>query len=141
VGTLPEGIFRLDQAWYLARMADAVALAGRPWHEAKADWEALQARAEDAPWYTILSSMTLLHFGSLAERVEEHRARLDLARLALTADRAGDGVLPPAPEGTERGTTDPFSGDPYLFEKTEDGFTIRSVGPEGGDPEGRLVWE
>ena len=137
--TLPGGVFRLDHAWYLARMRELVRLAGSPWFEAKDDWAAHEAAVGDRPWYAMVSSMTMVTFARIAEKAEAYRARLDLARLVLTAD--GTTGLPPPPEGTERGTTDPFTGLPYEFERTEAGFRIRSAGPPDGDPEGRLTWE
>ncbi len=139
----PTPFIRLDQARYLSLMSEMIDLSGRPPFETEDDWEALERDLDDKPWYALLSGFSLVHMRKTHEAVEAHRARLDLARIALDLEHAKkvtgqfpDTILIPGTE-SKRGSIDPFSGRDYRFRRTEaGGYIIFSVGPNRGDDQG-----
>lgn len=142
-GIAPSALIRLDQARYLNLMSRMIDLCRRPPFETEDDWVALEQDLHDHPWYALLSRLTIVPMRSMNRTIEAHRARLDLARIALDLEHAKkvtgqlpDTILIPATEG-HRGSIDPFSGRDYRFRTTGDGgYVIWSVGPDGVDDQG-----
>jgi hypothetical protein len=123
---VPHPVLRLDEARYLKLMGRALDLAGRPYHEARSGWSALEAEAADSPWYGTLSGVILVTLTPIVVRVEEHCARLDMARIAL---------------GGTAGGPDPFTGKPYAIRDAADGGReVRSPGADPDDEEDDIVW-
>jgi len=133
---LPAPLIRLDHAYYLGLMQRVLALAKRPWFEAEDEWAKLGAELDDGPWYTLYSRTVLVAFPKFAEQAETHRAELDLAWLATTIERIKreSGEFPldlsalAAP--SERGIIDPFTGEPYHYERTAEGYLLSSAKSE-----------
>ncbi len=140
----PTPVIRLDQAHYLNLMARKIELSSRPAHQTREGWDAFQREGQDPPWYALLSGNTLIHMQRMYVQAEAHRARLDMARIALDLEHAlavtgslPDTILSPG-AGNHRGVIDPFSGKNYRYRTTEDGgYVIWSIGPDFKDDQGR----
>ncbi len=151
---IPDTMMELDSARYLALVRRAIALAKRPYREARADWGALAEDLGDRPWYSVVSAAACAPFPLVARKWTAHEARVDLARLGLHLELYArrHGALPdtfadlPVPLPTD----DPFGDAPYVLETTEGGgWIVYSVGPDGDDDggapldddaQGDLVW-
>jgi hypothetical protein len=72
-------------------------------------------------------------------------ARLLRLELALQAHRAAKGQYPAALREVSSGLapialTDPFSGKPFIYRRTAGGYLLYSVGPDGVDDGGRVIY-
>jgi len=136
-------VIRLDQAHYLNLMSRMIDLIARPAFETRDEWEALDKDVHDTPWYALLSRISLVSMRDICQTIEAHRARLDLARIALDLEHARavtgqlpDGLLIPGTK-SHRAAIDPFSGRDYRFKKTgDDSYVLWSVGPDLKDDQG-----
>ena len=116
-----DPVLGLDEAYYLAFMARALELADRPLFETRDAWAALHDEVPDAPWYAILSRLIVVAFPSVVEFSESHRARVDLAMIALGGEASGP---------------DPFTGKPYETDRE----VLRSPGPDAEDESDDITW-
>jgi hypothetical protein len=140
---VPGPIIRLDEARYMKIMAEVLDLVRRPAFETREQWRALEAEYRELPWYGLLSKLVVVPFARSVERSEAHRARLDMARIALDLmqARALTGTLPDTllrpGEGGQRGVIDPFTGTHYRYKVNgAGGFILYSLGPNEADDGG-----
>ena len=141
----------MDEAAYadiMARMAEASEL---PYYEADPILSEIEADVEALPVTRFVSRALLPALGRAACAQAGHEARLDLMQLGLLVEQhhAEHGEYPEslnALTGSQQ-PLDPFSGAPYRYVLSEDGFTLYSLGrnmtDEGGRHhfhEGDIVW-
>ena len=141
----------MDEATYaevMARMAEASAL---PYYEARPILEGIEADVEALP-ITRLISRTMLPALTRAARAQaRHEVHLDLMQLGLLVEQhhAEHGVYPESLNTITGGQQplDPFTGEPYRYSLSGDGFTLYSLGSNLTDDGGRhnyndgdIVW-
>ena len=80
---IPDTVLALDQARHLRLTGRLLDLATRPIHEDPDAWRRLAEEAENGPWYGVLTGVALPAVVHLWPRVEAHRARLEVAAIAL----------------------------------------------------------
>jgi hypothetical protein len=132
-----------DLASYRRYMKAYADLAGRPYAEARGDWEELERRIRSDRAGGIVSSLSLpavQRCVTLATRADAgHRlAQLALAALAF---RAKKGAFPArldelVPAHLGRVPLDPFDGKPLRLKRDGKDLVLYSVGPDGIDDAG-----
>ena len=144
----------MDEAAYagiMARVAEANAL---PYYEARPIIAEIQEDIDTLPVTRFLSRALLPSVAQAAQAQARHEARLDLMQLGLLVEQhhAEHGAYPESLTAVAdslggRVPLDPFTGAPYRYVLTDDGFTLYSLGrnltDDGGlqDPkEGDIVW-
>jgi hypothetical protein len=147
ISWIPDSVVKLDEAFALGILARRIALADRPYHEVREEWEALHRDAVNAPWYAVLSEAGLRELLNMRMRVETHRTRIDLADLSLAVrlHEIEHGELPGALIDLDVDLpVDPFAGEAYRYTPGPNGgFTLHGVGPNGRDDGGEdddIVW-
>ncbi|MBI2433340.1 MAG: hypothetical protein HYV26_10750 [Candidatus Hydrogenedentes bacterium] len=139
--TVGAPVLNQDAARYEEIAGDVLALAAQPYWQARPDLERLETETAGTTLAELrtLSLMTggLLH--SFTEHAEE-QAESGLTQLALQLEmyRQQHGDFPPgleslSPTAEHTALVDPFSGQPYRYERTETGYLLYSVGVDGED--------
>ena len=144
-----------DESTALEILAQIQAIGALPLFEARPQLEAVEQRIEGLS--QLLHPMSLVMLPSLTRAGEaqaRHEAMLDLAQLGLAVEQfhAGTGAYPEslaeiADLLADGVPVDPFTGEPYAYRTTDDGFLLYSVGrnltDDGGTHdlrEGDIVW-
>jgi hypothetical protein len=152
VRTLDSPLYRVffladDLAAYRRVMRSFLDLAGRPYHEARADWDALDKDILARRGGGILSGLLLPNVTKCAHLAARTDATHRLAQLALAAEayRAKTGNLPESPDEltpdyVARIPTDPCAGRPLRLKRDGKDLLLYSVGPDGKD-DGGAPWD
>jgi hypothetical protein len=142
VRPLDDPLAMQDVAHYAETLAEAAALAARPYYLAREPLRVLwETRIEAAPAYADFSRQLLPAFTRAAERQAVAEATVGVSRVAtaLAIYRARHGTYPLSLEGLGAGLpSDPFTGKPYLYRREGTGFVLYSAGPAGADHAGTL---
>ncbi len=77
------------------------------------------------------TSLSLEPMIDLIARVQEHRRLTDTA-IRLCLDRARTGRFPEKLPDYGKSSIDPFSGQPFNYEPSGNGFSLSSIGPSSG---------
>ena len=160
VGALPFAIYfsplgtpwmNMDEATSIETIARLAEVSALPYYEAQPILAEIEANIEALPATRILSRVSLPAYIRPAEAQARHEALLDLTQLGLLVEQhhAENGAYPESLNAVTGGQPplDPFTGDPYRYVLTDDGFTLYSVGcnlrDDGGRHgyrEGDIVW-
>ncbi len=130
-----------EAAWEGIAIATTEALT-MPFHEGRARLESIQQDGQELPALRIISRVTSANGVPALIRAQEGAARqeamLDLMRLGLEIEAYKDehGVCPGSLDLVAPNTTDPFSGEPYVYRPEGETFTLYSVGTR----DRRVVW-
>ena len=147
-------LLNMEEASYadlMGRMGDAARL---PFYEAKPLLDEIGKDIDDLPRSSLVSRMTLLALPRQVGAQARHEARLDLMRVGLAVEQyhAQNGTYPQtldaiAPAVGGAVPLDPFTGKPFVYQPSDDSFTLHSVMglPAtryllGADENGNLVW-
>ena len=108
----------------------------------------LEAQLERLPFYCIVTLMTMPAFGAAAESEGSTRAEMRAAQVALAVERCrlAHGDLPArledlVPDYLDGVPLDPFDGAPLRYKRTEKGYVVYSIGPDGVDDGGQKAPE
>ncbi len=134
-----QPVRNIDRAAYLEVMLEFTRQLKLPYTQTNRDyfdrWE--------PPRIAIFSRMFAPAMGPVRERYEHFIAALCVTRtgLALERHRAAHGEYPVALAALDAGLLspvpdDPFTGAPLIYRRTEAGFALYSVGPDGRDDGG-----
>lgn len=109
---------------------------------ATTNWSAIIAQAKSG--YYIMTGMLLPAMEKFIARDVNHRAQARTALVALAIERfrlANNGKLPSElpsliPAYLEKVPIDPFDGQPLRYKRTDKGYMVYSIGPDGVDDGG-----
>jgi hypothetical protein len=155
LGRLAAPVVNWNEASYIEYMNSVADEASRPYY-------AIAATTVPAPNLPITHFYTRAMLGilqpALGRTIEEqarHEARVDMARIAIALERhyLETGTYPVSLDPVasvlgEQVPVDPFTGRPYQYQLSDDGYRLYSLGVnqtddggvQGRGPEGDLVW-
>jgi len=135
---------RRDEATYASSMTRLMAAAELPYHQALEEMTAVHRASEDMTLSNLYASMFTSGIPRIFESAAGRQAQVDLTRLGLLIElhHAEHGAWPEdlallAPELGGQVPLDPFSGQPYRYQPTAEGFTLYSLGSNLEDNGGR----
>ncbi len=140
----PYRVFLLkdDVATYRRNVDHLEVLIGKPYYEAKEDWEAVEKQLRSLP-QGIVTRIAFPAISRCAQVCARGDAQRGLARVGLAmcrhqaAKQAFPGKLQElVPEFIPAVPRDPFDGEPLRLKSTEQDLIIYSVGPNGEDDDG-----
>ena len=119
-----------DLASFVERVSAFTRLLDRPYGEVQVELEGLARKSgEEAPWYARFSKMEFEP--GLMRAVAQSEARLSLVKMASELERwrAREGGYPATLDALGVPTPrDPFSGQPFVYRREGDGFTLEPAG-------------
>ena len=159
-GTLGRPLVNMDQALYVETMNRASEAMRLPFYEAKPILDEIEARVLSGFFsrFHPVTTMTAPNCTHYAERQANHEAQMGLMQIGLAVEQyqMQHGECPETLEQiapTLGGTLplDPFTGQPFVYEPRDDGFTLYSargsvIDPvnrrmaNGTDAQGNIVW-
>lgn len=138
-----------DKLMYIGLMNEAVSAAGEPSYRSAPKVAAIEGKLLSLqPWQAPLTQVLYPIFARAGTKVDQAQADIDLCRLvlALKAHKRDTGAYPatikqlqPSLDWTIPG--DPFSGQPYVYRRQEQGFILYSVGENAVDDGGMSEYE
>jgi len=142
----------MDEATYIDIMTQLISVAELPYYGAAPELGRIEKGVRSLPRTRVLSRLlfTTTSFHTQAQ----HEAMLDLVQMGLLVEqyKASTGTYPErldavAPELGESPPVDPFTGNAYHYQPSDDGFLLYSVGQNLIDDGGRhdfwsgdIVW-
>jgi hypothetical protein len=136
-------VVRMNQAVYLEKMTQAIAIARLPateWQEAFAQFQEEIAEFQRASPHQALALLAIPAIGKVLTAHQRACAKLDCARTAVAAERyrLAHGRWPQSldelvPKYLEEVPRDVFGKGPLRCRRLKDGLLIYSVGPDGED--------
>jgi len=145
---------RLDEAAYAGIKGRILAAADLPYYEARGEIHAITEDQSRLPRSRVMTRYVLGHVPTLFELTARYQTLQELAQLGLLVEHhyAQQGVYPEqldavAPALGREIPVDPFTGLPYRYEISGDGFQLYSAGVNLQDNGGRhdfhegdIVW-
>lgn len=124
--------------------------------QAETNWNAMMVEAKNR--YYVMTGMLLPALGKFISKDANHRAQARTAVVALAVERfrfANNGKLPDQlsaliPTYLEKIPIDPYDGQPLRYKRTDKGYIVYSIGPDGVDdggieappgPKPRALWD
>jgi hypothetical protein len=144
----------LDMQAYVRVMGEMEETVEMPHYEARRTLEGIEQQIEALPFTRIISNSVLPAMGGTHRAVARERTQRQLLLLgaAVESYTAEHGTHPPSlsavgPASHGVSTIDPYTGAPFLYEVSDGGFRLYSVGPnltdDGGNQNlnnGDIVW-
>ena len=139
-----------DGLEYLDLMGKYVALAGKPWHKARGEWEGQYERIQRmaspfrAPvtFYLVVGGyqQTAHNFERLIARKALAKLAVALRRYRMKHGRYPESLAALVPEFAKKLPVDPFNGTDFIYRIDGQGFILYSVDVDGKDNGGVDDW-
>lgn len=140
---------KADKLTYIRLMNDAVSAAGEPNYRSAPKVAAIEGTLFSLqPWQAPLTQGLYPIFARAGTKVDQAVANITMCRLvlALKAHRRDTGAYPASLRELQPSLDwtipdDPFSGQPYVYRRQEQGFVLYSVGENAVDDGGMSEYE
>ena len=151
--TLGRPWLNMDGAAYIDIMSRASSAAELPYYEAAPQLMRLETETRNLPNTRILAKMHIVSgLSGTCGAQAQHEATLDLMQMGILVEqyKASTGSYPEdldaiVPELGGSLPVDPFTGKPYLYKPSDDGFLLYSIGQnlidDGGDDSDESIWK
>jgi len=145
-GTIARPLANLDEIAYLRTMKSGIDAVSQPWPRSRERLDAVSQSVNDLPTYRSLLTKTLFNLSNRTlESRESRTAALRAAQigLALVIYKSERGSYPDSLAALENAGSklpaDPFTGKPFRYVRSGDGFVVYSLGPDMQDQGGRPI--
>lgn len=138
--------FKTEIIW-MARTYDRLQEVARMPYFTSRDSKEIEQITDSIPWYYKMMGVLIPNFSATLLKRATLEAMYDTARIGLACkvykNLNGDfpeklAELPP--EILEKIPVDPFTGEPFIYKKDEEGFIVYSIGSNQRDDGGKGTW-